>query len=151
MGAVIASNAIYNTIVGGAGPGIEFFHGYTYSAHPLAVAASLATLEVYEGEGLFGRAAELESYWQDAAHSLKGLPGVIDIRNLGLVAGIELEPRPGAPGERAMAVFHSCFDKGLLTRVTGDIIALSPPLIINTLQIDELFEKLADGIKAAAQ
>ena len=143
MGAVVASNDIYNTIVGGAGRGIEFFHGYTYSAHPLAVAAALATLEVYETEGLFQRAADLESYWQDSVHELRGLPGVLDIRNLGLIAGIELEPRPDAPGERAMAVFHSCFDKGLLTRVTGDIIALSPPLIIDTAQIDELFTKLA--------
>ncbi len=146
MGAVIANNAIYDTIMAASGPGIEFFHGYTYSAHPLAVAAGLATLEVYEKEGLFQRAADLEGHWEDAVHSLAQAPNVIDIRNLGLMAGIELAPRPGSPGQRAMDVFHSCFDDGLLVRVTGDIIALSPPLIISASQIDEIVEKLSAAI-----
>lgn len=150
MGAVICAGWIYDTILDAAKNGIEFFHGYTYSAHPLAVAASLATLEVYDEEGLFERAAELEGYWEKAVHGLKGLPAVIDIRNLGLVAGIELEPRPGAPGARAMEVFHKCFDDGLLIRVTGDIIALSPPLIVSPAQIDEIMEKLAATLKSVA-
>jgi beta-alanine--pyruvate transaminase len=151
MGAVVAQDWIYDTIVGAVkGDGIEFFHGYTYSAHPLAVAASLATLEVYDEEGLFERAAGLESHWEKAVHSLKGAPAVIDIRNLGLVAGIELASRPGAPGARAMEVFHKCFDNGLLVRVTGDIIALSPPLIVSTEQIDEIVDKIATTLKSVA-
>ncbi len=150
MGAVVSASWIYDTILGAAGDGIEFFHGYTYSAHPLAVAASLATLSVYEEEALFERAAGLEGHWEKAVHSLKGLPAVIDIRNLGLVAGIELESRPGAPGARATEVFHKCFDNGLLVRVTGDIIALSPPLIVSAAQIDEIVEKLATVLKSIA-
>lgn len=150
MGAVVAQGWIYDTVVNAARNGIEFFHGYTYSAHPLAVAAAMATLEVYDEEDLFARAAGLEAYWEKAVHGLKGLPAVIDIRNMGIVAGIELEPRPGAPGARAMEVFHKCFDDGLLIRVTGDIIALSPPLIVSTAQIDEIMEKLAQGLKAVA-
>lgn len=150
MGAVIAAGWIYDTILGAAGDGIEFFHGYTYSAHPLAVAAAIASLSVYDEEALFERAAGLEGYWEKAVHGLKGLPFVIDIRNLGLVAGIELEPRPGAPGARAMEVFHKCFDTGLLVRVTGDIIALSPPLIVSTAQIDEIMEKLAAALNSVA-
>jgi beta-alanine--pyruvate transaminase len=150
MGAVVCAGWIYEAILDAARNGIEFFHGYTYSAHPLAVAASLATLEVYDEEALFARAADLESYWENAVHGLKGLPAVIDIRNLGLVAGIELEPRAGAPGARAMDVFHKCFDDGLLVRVTGDVIALSPPLIVSTAQIDEIMEKLAAALKSVA-
>jgi beta-alanine--pyruvate transaminase len=148
MGAVGVSSAVYQTVVeGAAGPGIEFFHGYTYSGHPLAAAAGLATLDVYESEGLFQRAAELTPYWQDAVHSLRGLPHVIDIRDLGLVAGIELAPRPGAPGARATEVFHQAFDDGILVRVTADVIALSPPLIISHAQIDELIDRLSNIIE----
>jgi beta-alanine--pyruvate transaminase len=150
MGAVVVNNQIYDVIVEGAGPGIELFHGYTYSAHPLAVAAGLASLEIYDEEGLFERALELEPYWQDAMHRLKDAPHVIDIRNLGLVAGIELAPRPGKPGARAMDLFGICFDDGLLIRVTGDIVALSPPLIISKEQIDEIVEKLLAGLKKTA-
>lgn len=150
MGAVVSASWIYDTILDATRDGIEFFHGYTYSAHPLAVAASLATLDVYDEEALFERAAGLEPYWEKAVHSLRDAPGVIDIRNLGIVAGIELEPRPGAPGARATDVFHKCFDTGLLVRVTGDIIALSPPLIVSTAQIDEIVEKLAAALKAVA-
>jgi beta-alanine--pyruvate transaminase len=150
MGAVVCAGGIYDAVVNAAKDGIEFFHGYTYSAHPLAVAAATATLELYEEENLFARAAGLEPYWEEAIHSLKDASGVIDIRNIGLVAGIELESRPGAPGARAMEVFHHCFDNGLLTRVTGDIIALSPPLIISKEQIDEIIIKLSAGLKSAA-
>ena len=148
MGAVGVRGEIYDAVVNGAaGPGIEFFHGYTYSGHPLAAAAGLATLDVYEGEGLYDRARELGPYWEEAVHSLKGAPHVIDIRNMGLVAAVELAPRPDAPGARATEVFHRAFDEGLLIRVTGDVIALSPPLIISREQIDELVGRLADILR----
>jgi beta-alanine--pyruvate transaminase len=144
MGAVGVRGEIYDAVVNDASaPGIEFFHGYTYSGHPLAAAAGLATLDVYESEGLFQRATDMAPYWEDAVHGLKGLPHVIDIRNLGMVAAIELAPRPDAPGARATEVFHRAFDEGLLIRVTGDVIALSPPLIISREQIDELVGRLA--------
>jgi len=149
MGAVFVRHGIYDTVVNSAPSGIELFHGYTYSGHPLAAAAGLATLEVYRTEGLFERAASLAPYWEDALHSLRGLPRVIDIRNLGLVGGIELEPRAGAPGARAFDVFVDCFNRGALIRTTGDIIALSPPLIIEKRQIDELVDTLGAAIKAA--
>lgn len=148
MGAVGVSAAVYEAVVNGAaGPGIEFFHGYTYSGHPLAAAAGLATLDVYESEALFQRAAEITPYWQAAVHSLKGLPNVIDIRDQGLVAGIELAPRPDAPGARATEAFQRAFDQGYLVRVTADVIALSPPLIISHAQIDELIGRLSEIIK----
>jgi beta-alanine--pyruvate transaminase len=150
MGAVFVRHGIYDTVVNSAPQGIELFHGYTYSGHPLAAAAGLATLELYENEGLFERAASLASYWEDALHSLRGHPHVIDIRNLGLVGGIELEPRGGAPGTRGFDVFVDCFNRGVLTRVTGDIIALSPPLIIERAQIDELVDTISAAIKAVA-
>ncbi|MCC6316423.1 MAG: aspartate aminotransferase family protein [Gemmatimonadaceae bacterium] len=145
MGAVFVRHGIYESVVNASEGGIEFFHGYTYSGHPLACAAGLATLDLYRDEGLFERASELAPYWQDAVHSLKGEPHVADIRNLGLVAGIELEPRPGKPGARAMEAHVDCFRNGLLIRVTGDIIALSPPLIIERPQVD----RMVDGIRAA--
>lgn len=145
MGAVFAHDKIFDAIVG-AGPQnvIELFHGYTYSAHPIAVAAALATLKLYKDEALFERANDLAPYWQDAIHGLKGTPHVIDIRNCGLVGGVELEPRPGKPTQRAYDVFVKAYEKGLLVRVTGDIIALSPPLIIEKNQIDQIFEILSD-------
>jgi len=143
MGAVAARREIYDTIIENAAPGIEFFHGYTYSGHPLAAAAGLATLEVYREEGLYERASGLAQAWEDAAHSLADCPHVVDVRNLGLVAGIELRPREGKPGERAMEIFRRAFDAGLLIRVTGDIIALSPPLIVSESQIGEIFETLS--------
>ena len=142
MGAVAAHDRIYETITEAAAPGIELFHGYTYSGHPLACAAALATLAVYEEEGLFARAASLSPRWEEAVHGLRDARHVIDVRNLGLVAGIELEPRPGAPGERAMDAFRAAFDRGLLIRVTGDIIALSPPLIVSEGQIAEIVDQL---------
>jgi len=144
MGAVAASRGIYDTIVENSPAGIELFHGYTYSGHPLAAAAAVASIDLYREEGLFERAIELEDYWADAVHSLKGQPHVIDCRNIGLIGGIELEPRPGAPTKRAMELFHKAFDEGLLIRVTGDIIALSPPLILTRAQIDEIVGKLAE-------
>jgi beta-alanine--pyruvate transaminase len=150
MGAVFVRHGIYDTVVNSAPSGIELFHGYTYSGHPLAAAAGLATLEVYRTEGLFERAASLAPYWEEALHSLRGLPHVIDVRNLGLVGGIELESRAGAPGSRAFDVFVDCFNRGLLIRTTGDIVALSPPLIIEKRQIDELAGTLGAAIKAAS-
>ena len=140
MGAVAVSRKIHDSMLENADAPIELFHGYTYSGHPLACAAGLATLDVYAEEGLFQRAADIEAYWQEAVHSLADARHVIDVRNIGLVAGIELEPRLGAATARAMAVFERCFDRGVLVRVTGDIIALSPPLIIETAQIDQIVE-----------
>ena len=142
MGAVAVSREIHDAVVEGAADGIELFHGYTYSAHPLACAAALASLDLYRDEGLFERASELEQYWADAAHALRGKPHIIDIRTIGLIAGIELQPREGAPTKRAMELFHACFDDGLLVRATGDIIALSPPLIVEKTQIDEMFGRI---------
>jgi beta-alanine--pyruvate transaminase len=150
MGAVFVRHGIYDTVVNSTPAGIELFHGYTYSGHPLAAAAGLATLELYRTEGLFERAASLAPYWEDALHSLRGAPHVIDIRNLGLVGGIELEPRAGSPGARAFDVFVECFNRGVLIRVTGDIIALSPPLIIDERQIDELVGTVGSVIKTVS-
>jgi len=147
MGGVLVRKEIYETFMHGPEQSIELFHGYTYSAHPLACAAGLATLGIYEREGLLTRAAEIGSYWEDAAHSLEGLPHVIDVRNYGLIAGIELDPVPGQPGARAFGAFLRAFEQGLLIRTTGDIIALSPPLIIEKTHIDELFGKLATILK----
>ncbi|MCC7426478.1 MAG: aspartate aminotransferase family protein [Alphaproteobacteria bacterium] len=148
MGAVICREHLYDAVVNGAPDGIELFHGYTYSAHPLACAAGLATLDVHRKEDLSGRVRALESYWEDCAHALRGLPNVIDVRNIGLVAGVELAPMPGKATERAYQIFVRCFEKGLLTRVTGDIVALSPPLTIEKPQIDEIFAILSEAIRA---
>ena len=150
MGAVIAKQSIYDTFMQGPEHLIEFFHGYTYSAHPLACAAGLATLETYADEGLLTRAAELQGYFAEALHTLKGLPNVIDIRNVGLVGGVELAPRAGAPAARAFDVFLDCFNAGLLIRTTGDTIALSPPLIIERQHIDQIVDTLATALKRAA-
>ena len=143
MGAVVASREVHDTVVERSPPGIEFFHGYTYSGHPLAAAAGIATLDVYAEEGLFQRAAGLSAHWEKAVHGLAASRHVVDIRNIGLVAGIELQPRPGAPGARATEAFRRCFDEGLLIRVTGDIIALSPPLIVEAAQIDEMMDHIS--------
>ena len=143
-------NGIYDAIVHGAPEGIELFHGYTYSGHPLASAAAIAAMDLQRAEDLPGRAAALEPYWQRAVHSLRGLPNVIDIRDTGMVAGIELQPRAGKPTDRAVRVFGRCFDTGLLVRTTGDIIALSPPLIIQEPHVDRIIETLSDAIRAEA-
>jgi beta-alanine--pyruvate transaminase len=150
MGAVFCKQQIYDTFMAGPEHLIEFFHGYTYSAHPLACAAALGTLETYADDGLLTRAKELEGYFGDALHSLKGLPNVIDIRNIGLVGGIELAPLADAPAKRAFGVFLDCWEKGVLIRTTGDTIALSPPLIIDKSQIDQLIETVAGAIRRAA-
>ncbi len=150
MGAVAVHDRIYRTIVDGAPAGIELFHGYTYSGHPLAAAAAVAAIDLHVAEDLPGRARAMEGYFEDAVHSLKDLPNVIDIRNMGLVAGIELQPRPGKPTDRAVRVFHRCFDAGVLIRTTGDIIALSPPLVAERPHIDRIFETLGEAIRAEA-
>ena len=150
MGAVATSGAIYDAIVDGSPAGIELFHGYTYSGHPLASAAAIAAMDLHRAEDLPGRVRAIESYWQESMHSLRGAPGVIDIRNAGLIAGIELEPRAGKPTQLAMGVMQRCFDAGLLIRTTGDIIALSPPLIIEKPHVDRIVETVADAIRAEA-
>ena len=150
MGCVGVRREIYDCVIAHAGNGIEFFHGYTYSGHPLAAAAALATLDIYAQENLFQRACDLESRFEEAVHSLADAPHVIDIRNLGLVAGIELAPRDGEPGARAKQLFDACFDAGVLIRVTGDIVALSPPLIIEEGQIDEIVAVIRRELSAIA-
>ncbi|MGL5839047.1 MAG: aspartate aminotransferase family protein [Sphingorhabdus sp.] len=142
MGAVAVHRSIHDDVVNATAEGIELFHGYTYSGHPLACAAGIAALDLYRDERLFEKADELGSYWAEAAHSLRGKPHVIDIRTIGLVAGIELAARPDAPATRGTELFHACFDNGLLVRATGDTIALSPPLILEKAHIDEIFEKI---------
>jgi beta-alanine--pyruvate transaminase len=151
MGATTVLGSIHDTVVQAAPRGIEFFHGYTYSGHPLAAAAGIATLEVYQQEGLFARALALSPVWEAAVHRLCDAPFVIDVRNLGLVAGIELEPRPGLPGARAFDAFVNCFhEQDALIRVTGDIIALSPPLTISAEQIHELVAKVRRALESIA-
>ena len=150
MGAVFASRTVHDALMTGPENAIELFHGYTYSGHPVACAAGLATLEIYAEEGLLTRGAELAEHWQNALHSLEGAPNVIDIRNLGLVGAIELSSREGAVGARAYDVFVDCFKKGLLIRVTGDVIALSPPLIVEKEQIDTIVSMIGDALKRAA-
>jgi len=146
-GAVAARREIHDTIVNGVQGGIEFFHGYTYSAHPMAAAAVLATLSLYRRDNLFERARQLSPAFEQAAHKLQGAPHVIDVRNLGLVAGIELQSREGAVGARAAEVFQKCFDRGLLVRYTGDILAISPPLIAEASQIEEMFSTIGAVLK----
>jgi beta-alanine--pyruvate transaminase len=139
MGAVFIKDSIFDAFMQG-GEGIELFHGYTYSGHPVACAAGIATLDTYDEEGLLTRVSTIEKHWENAAHALKGAPHVVDIRNCGLMAAVELEPRAGQPGKRAYEVFVKAFEAGVLIRVTGDTIALSPPLIVEKAQIDRIFE-----------
>lgn len=148
MGAVAVRRDIQETILEAAPSGaIEFAHGYTYSAHPAAAAAAVAAIDLYQKENLFARAHALAPQFEAAAHRLQNAPHVLDIRNLGLVAGIELTPRPGAPGARAYEAFIKCFEKGILVRYTGDILALSPPLIIEPGQIEQLFETVGQALR----
>ncbi len=148
MGAVIVRRGIYDAVVNSAPAGaVELFHGYTYSGHPLATAAAEATLDLYQEEDLFKRSQAMAPYFENAVHSLREMPHVVDIRNMGMVAGIELESQAGKPGARAFSVFLRCFEKGLLIRTTGDIIALSPPLIISESQIDELVDTLGGALR----
>ena len=149
MGAVFLKDSLYQAFMQGP-EGIELFHGYTYSGHPLACAAGIGTLETYDEESLLTRVQSIEKYWEDAAHSLKGARHVLDIRNCGLIVAVELEPRSGAPGRRAYEAFVRAFEAGVLIRVTGDIIALSPPLIVEKPQIDRLFQTLHEVLPAVA-
>jgi beta-alanine--pyruvate transaminase len=148
MGAVLTTPDIHDAFMTGPEHLIELFHGYTYSGSPIASAAGLATLETYREEGLFERAAGLASYWEDAVHSLKDCPHVIDIRNLGLIGAIELQPIAGEPTKRAFTAFLQAYEKGILIRTTGDIIAMSPPLIIEKEHIDQLVGTLRDVLKS---
>jgi beta-alanine--pyruvate transaminase len=147
MGAVIVKKEIYDAFMQGPENAIELYHGYTYSGHPLAAAAAIATLDLFKAEGLFERAASLAPYWEQAVHALRGLPHVIDIRNIGLVAGIELEPIPGKPTARAFEAFLRAYQKGVLIRTTGDTIALSPSLIIEKAQIDQILDTVREILK----
>jgi beta-alanine--pyruvate transaminase len=151
MGAVFASHQIHDAFMQGPEGAIELFHGYTYSGHPLACAAAIATLDIYQEEKLFDKAIELGNYWETAIHKLQGLPNVVDIRNFGLIGAIELAPRPNALGARAFDVFNKCFhEKNLLIRTTGDVIALSPPLILQKAHIDEIFGRIAEAVQETA-
>jgi beta-alanine--pyruvate transaminase len=150
MGAVFAHRKIYDALMQGPENAIELFHGYTYSAHPVACAAALATLDVYTKEGLLTRAASLAPEWESAVHSLRGLPHVIDVRNYGLIGAVELEPRQGKPGARAFEVFLKCFERGVMVRQTGDTIALSPPLVIEPKHVARIVETLAAVIRESA-
>ena len=147
MGGVVVKKHIYDAFMQGPENLIEFAHGYTYSGHPIAAAAALATLDIYAKEDLFNRARTLAPYWEDAVHGLKDLPNIVDLRNIGLVAGIELAPIAGKPGARAFDVYVKCFERGLLVRQTGDILALSPPLIVEKSQIDDMFGLLREVLK----
>lgn len=149
MGAVLVKQEIYDAMMQGDENIIEFFHGYTYSSHPLACAAGLATIEVYEKYDLFERSRQIAPYFEKAVHSLKGIGPIVDIRNYGLIAAIELAPDPKKPGNRAFDVFNKAFEQNLLVRASGDVIALSPPLIIEKEQIDLVVEKLATLLKNA--
>lgn len=142
MGAVFARKPVYDAFMQGPENAIELFHGYTYSGHPLACAAALATLEIHRREDLAGRAKAISGYWADAIHSLKDAKHVIDLRNIGLIGAIELAPRPGQPGARAFEAFLECFKRGLLIRTTGDTIALSPPLVVAKPEIDRMAETI---------
>jgi beta-alanine--pyruvate transaminase len=147
MGAVIVKNGIYDAFMTGPANLIEFYHGYTYSGHPLAAAAAIATLDLFEEEKLFERGEAMAPYLADAAHSLRGLPHVIDVRTIGMVCGIELEPIPGKPTARAFEAFIRAYEKGVLIRTTGDTIALSPPLIIEKSHVDRIFETIREILK----
>ncbi len=147
MGAVFVKQQIHDAFMTGPEHLIEFLHGYTYSSHPLACAAALGTLDTYAEEGLLTRAASMAPVFENALHSLKGLPNVIDVRNIGLVGGVELEPVAGQPGKRAFDVFLECWERGVLIRTTGDTIALSPPLIVESLHIDQIVSTIADVLK----
>jgi beta-alanine--pyruvate transaminase len=150
MGAVFVKPHVHDAFMQGPEGAIEFFHGYTYSGHPLACAAALATLDVYEETGAFANAAALAETFQTALHALRSKPHVIDIRNIGLVGGVELQAREGAPGARGMEVFKRAYERGIMVRVTGDTLAMSPPLIVNAEQIGQLCETLGSVLDTIA-
>ena len=147
MGAVFVKQKVHDAFMTGPDHLIEFLHGYTYSAHPLACAAALGTLDTYAEDGLLTRAAGMAPVFENALHSLRGVPHVIDVRNIGLVGGIELEPIAGQPGKRAFDAFLACWERGVLIRTTGDTIALSPPLIVESSHIDQMVSTIADVLK----
>lgn len=149
MGAVFVADRLYDAFMQGPESVIEFFHGYTYSGHPVACAAALATQQIYQQENLFQKAIDLEPYWQEALFSLRDLPNVIDIRTVGLVAGVQFAAHADGVGKRGYEVFRECFENGLLVRASGDTIALSPALIVEKAEIDQMMELLADGIRKA--
>jgi beta-alanine--pyruvate transaminase len=148
MGAVFVHRDVHAAFMHGPPADIDLYHGYTYTGHPVACAAALATLDIFEREALPQRAAELAPYWEERAHALRGLPGLIDIRNFGLIAAVEFAPEPARTPTRAFEVFRSCYARGLLARPTGNVLAFSPPLIISRGEIDALFEMLAAAIRA---
>jgi len=148
MGAVLVDRDIYGAFMTGPEQAVEFFHGYTYSGHPLATAAALASLAVYEGEGLYERAGQMAPVLEDAVHSLQDAPHVIDVRNMGMMAAIELEPREGEPGMRGLEIYRRCFEAGLLVRTTGDTIALTPSLIIDESQIGQIVGTIDQVLKS---
>ncbi|MCL4738272.1 MAG: aspartate aminotransferase family protein [Burkholderiaceae bacterium] len=150
MGAVLVRDSIHEAFMTGPENMIEFFHGYTYSAHPLACAAALGTLDTYADEGLLTRAQSLQGYWAEQLHALRGEPHVVDVRNIGLVGGVELAPIPGEPTKRAFSVFLDCWQHGVMLRTTGDTVAMSPPLIIERAQIDQLVQTLREALRRAA-
>jgi len=150
LGGVIASDAVHDAFMHGPEHLVELFHGYTYSGHPLACAAGLAALDVYEDERLFARARGLEAVLERAVHSLQGEPYVIDIRNFGLAAAVELAPREGAPSMRGLEVFQHCFDRGVMVRYTGDTIALGPACIASPSEVEALCEAVRDAVHAIA-
>jgi beta-alanine--pyruvate transaminase len=148
LGGVIVKDSIYETFTGAPGAGIEFFHGYTYSGHPLACAAGIATLDTYADEKLLTRgSSEIAKAFEDGIHSFKGLPNVVDCRNLGLIGAVELAPRPGAPNARAYETFEKCWDKGVFVRPVGDAIAFCPPLIVESRHLDQMFGTVAEVLK----
>jgi beta-alanine--pyruvate transaminase len=148
LGGVIVKDSIYETFTGAPGAGIEFFHGYTYSGHPLACAAGIATLDTYADEKLLTRgSSEIAKAFADGIHSFKGLPNVIDCRNLGLIGAVELAPRQGAPNARASEAFEKCWEKGVFVRPVGDALAFCPPLIAEKKHLDQMFGTVAEVLK----
>ncbi|AWI82051.1 aspartate aminotransferase family protein [Parazoarcus communis] len=150
MGAVIVREEVYQALMQGPDNAVELFHGYTYSGHPLAAAAGLATMKVYREEDSFARALALEPVFAETIHALKGEPHVIDIRNFGLMGGIELAPRPGAPGARGYEVFLKCFEAGVVIRNGGDILQFSPFLDSTPDELTRIFETVRDALRAVA-
>jgi beta-alanine--pyruvate transaminase len=149
LGGVLVKNSIYETFMSAQGNGMEFFHGYTYSGHPLACAAALAALDTYEEEGLFSK-PDLAAYFEQGVHALKGLPNVVDCRNLGLIGAVELASRPGAPGERGYEVFEKCWDRGVFVRPVGDSVCFCPPLIAQQKHLDQMFGTVAEVLKTVS-
>lgn len=150
MGGVITSTKVYDAFMAGPEGAVELMHGYTYSGHPLACAAGLAAIDVYEELDLFTRTATISAYWEQQAHSLQGEPHIVDVRNIGLLAAIEIAPRPDEPGSRSAAAGNLCYEAGVLVRTAGDALVLSPPLIITEAEIDRIFDTIRQAVRAIA-